>query len=111
MSRKTKGISDIGTVRASKLRCKPKMYDQEYLNLYLLEKKKEILKQYKKASDKANLQTENNMDAVNAEIKKIKGSIVQKAQANQSKERTERKEIKNKPQINNPRLKNQVWDY
>ncbi len=111
MSRKIKGISDIKTPRASKLRCKPKMRDHEYSNLYLLEKNKEMLKQYKKATDKANLQTENNMDEVNAEIKKMKSSIAQKVQANQDNEETERKEIKNKPRVTDPKLKTRVWNY
>ena len=111
MSRKMKGVSDIKTLRTSRLRCKPKMPDQEYLDVYLLEKKKEMLKQYKKATDKANLKIEDNMDEVNAEIKKVKGGIAEKIQASQSEKETERKETKNKPQVNNSKLKTQMWDY
>ncbi|MBL7132073.1 MAG: hypothetical protein ISS45_11860 [Candidatus Omnitrophica bacterium] len=111
MSRKMKGVSGTGTVRASKLRCKPNVPGREYLDLYLLEKKKGILKQFKKATDGTNLQIENNIGGINAEIKKIKSSIAQKVQANQGREETERKETKNKPQVNDSKLKAWVWNY
>ena len=111
MSRKIKGISDIKTPRASRLCCKPKMRDQEYLDLYILEKKKEMLKQYKKATDKADLKTKNSLNEVNAEIKRAKGSIAEKFQTNQDKKKTERKGTQNKLQVNNPKLKSQRWNY
>ncbi|MFH1931895.1 MAG: hypothetical protein ABIN18_09940 [Pseudomonadota bacterium] len=71
MSQKIAGIKKIKTAQKTKLRSKPRVEGQEYLELYLMTKERNRLKRYHEVIDDTRLTTEEEMKELEKEYAKM----------------------------------------
>ena len=71
MSQKIGGIKKIKTAQKGKLRSKPKVEGQEYLELYLMTKERNRLKRYHEVIDDTRLTTEEEIKQLEKEYAKL----------------------------------------
>lgn len=71
MSQKIAGIKKIKTAQKTKLRSKPKVEGQEYLELYLMTKERNRLKRYHEVIDDTRLTTEEEIKELEKEYGKL----------------------------------------
>ncbi|MCK4470129.1 MAG: hypothetical protein KAU60_17485 [Desulfobacterales bacterium] len=71
MSQKIGGIKKIKTAQKSKLRSKPRVEGQEYLELYLMTKERNRLKRYHEVIDDTRLTTEEEIEELEKEYAKL----------------------------------------
>ncbi len=75
MSQKIGGIKKIKTAQKSKLSSKPKVENQEYLELYLMTKKRDRLKRYHEAISDTRDSTAEEIEDVEQEFEKLEKKI------------------------------------
>ncbi len=71
MSQKIAGIKKIKTAQKTKLRSKPKVEGQEYLELYLMTKERNRLKRYHEVIDDTRLNTVEEMKELEKDYAKL----------------------------------------
>ena len=71
MSQKIAGIKKIKTAQKTKLRSKPRVEGQEYLELYLMTKERNRLKRYHEVIDDTRLTTEEEIEELEKEYAKM----------------------------------------
>jgi len=75
MSQKMAGIKKIKTAQKSKLSSKPKVENQEYMDLYLMTKKRDRLKRYHEAISDTRESTAEEIKEVEQEFGKLEKKI------------------------------------
>lgn len=75
MPRDIGGLENIKTSQKAKIRCKPKVEGQEYLDLYMLGKEKERLGRYMRTVTKAKETTQVSLEEVEEEIKELEKTV------------------------------------
>ncbi len=73
MGRLRGGLSNVKTAQKARLRSRPRLAGSRLLELYLLTKDKDRLKQHKEVLDKKNKNVEDEVKDVEEEMKKVAG--------------------------------------
>ena len=97
MDRNIRGLSNIKTVQKAKVRSKPRVPGSEYLELYMLMKEKERLRQYKSAVGRTNEQVKEDLEDVERRITELGRTMIQEGGQVERKEAPRKKSIPRVP--------------